>query len=143
MVREMKQSISAPLRSSNKKKLPEIIRSHQLKITIDNHLFLRGNKAMQKGYYAGRYPTYFWAYILWLGLNKYTKKLADSLELPAIDKRPVAIRVNVEDEVYKRGVELRAKSPMVGIYKGLFWVAVLTIGLDQYEKEILVKELCR
>ena len=141
MVREMKQSISAPLRSSNKKKPTETIRSHQLKITIDNHLYQRGNNAMQKGYYAGKYPTYFWAYILWLGLNKYTKKLAGSLDLPAIDKRPFAIRVNVEDEVYKRGVELRAKSPLVGIYKGLFWVAVLTIGLDQYEKEILPKEV--
>lgn len=135
------QAISEQHRPSNKKKLPEIIRSHQLKITIDEQLYQRGNKAMQKGYYAGRYPTYFWAYILWLGLNKYTPELADSLDLPAVDKRPIAMKVNIEDAVYKRGVELRTKSPLVGIYKGLFWVAVLTIGLDQYEKEILPKEV--
>jgi hypothetical protein len=117
------------------------IRSHQLKVSIEESLYTRILTAMEKGYYAGRYPNYFLAYLLWLGINKYTP---DKIERFKKEIAPVSVqdlRINVEDSLYERGVAVRKGSPFIGITKGIFWSYSLWLGLEQYEKEILPKEL--
>ena len=118
------------------------VRSHQLRITLDDSLHNRGLALREKGYYAGKYSGYFWAYILWVGLNQYERVgLLTSFEIPSLETRSVEMKINVEDELYERGVQIRNNTSLVGKNKGVFWVYVLWLGLEQYEKEILPREL--
>lgn len=118
------------------------IRSHQLRLSLDEPLHSRGLVLREKGYYAGKYSGYFWAYILWVGLNQYERVgLLSSFEIPAEEIRTVDMKINIEDELYERGVSLRASGPLIGKMKGVFWIYVLWLGLEQYEKEILTKEV--
>lgn len=118
-----------------------MIRSHQLKVSMDPELYQRILAAMERGYYAGRYPLYFLAYLLWLGINKYDPKEAESTVIQEPSDSVMDVKINIEDSLYERGVSLRAGGPYKGRYKGLFWSCALQLGLECYEREILPREL--
>jgi len=60
---------------------------------------------------------------------------------PQDESRTHQIRTYVEEAWFEHAIELRGKGYYKGKYKGLFWAYILWLGLNQYEKEVLPKEM--
>jgi len=51
--------------------------NRQLKFNISDELYQRGMADKDLGYYADKYESEFWTYMIWLGTNCYESEIID------------------------------------------------------------------